>query len=546
MLNTAVLQACKSAQIGAMRGIPQLSLSVALVVALAGEAVLPVYCQPAPAAQTDLGAPHRVHTFVDVSEASPQVVADIRELGKPEHTNAQLWIAAWAWSNDFIVIPPGDRLLDEIQSAMKSNPNLKVYVLLWEIPSLANLVLDLGWAPFKDSDAMEALPEEARKRLFISRESLFSTHPLSSAHQKFMLLQYGDQSCGYCFDYNFRNFHWDCCNHDLAKHEEQGFKAPSCHDTAIRFQGSALQSFKEEFLYRWSKSDHPKDPPEAAFTTRIGSTPLPFLKARFQEPGTTGGEIKDWYRYAIQNARDYIYLENQYFDDPDIADDLIAAYFRGLSYPKPNIVCNLCSVAMLEPRSQVSGTMREVMRIRLSTAEKIEFKNGVVILRKQPWRKVRVNKLATQASISGRGFNGIIKFSAIKRLHGGVRFYSMATSEVAPRKGFSLVYVHSKVGLIDNQLTIGSANLNKRSFGEDYEANVMVTDTSRTDAVASFRKRLLEVMVAPDARGETVFQKLDATADLNIKLQLLKDPSANPVGMVIEYPYEKVRKVDPD
>jgi phosphatidylserine/phosphatidylglycerophosphate/cardiolipin synthase-like enzyme len=501
-----------------------------------------VYAQTTSIGATDFGAPHEMETFVDVAECNHRLREDIREAGKPVHSKAEIWIATWSWSNDFYMDADKATLVEEIKTALISNPNLKVYVLLWDMPLAANFFLKLGWSHFNQSLAVEGWSNDLKRRFIVARESLLLKHPVSSAHQKFMLIQFGDDSAAYCFDFNFQNFFWDWNDHDVARRIACGFKLPPVHDTAIRFKGSAVADFRREFLFRWLKCKNSKHEPSATFTSLAGAKSIPYLRARFQHPGTKGGDIKEWYRSAIQNAHDYIYLENQFLDDQDISDDLIKAYFRGLSYPQPNIIVNLCSIAILEPKSQVNGTLRQVMRIRLSTAEQIELANGVVIRRTSPWEKVLVNKSATECSIRGLEFNGTIKLDQIKRLNGGIRFYTMLTAAAAPKVGFEPIYIHSKLGLIDNQLTIGSANQNRRSYGTDYEANVMVTDLNNTKEVESLRNRILSVLTASNVVSSTPFQKIEQTAELNTKMQFANPPT-NPIGMVMHYPFCKnVRK----
>lgn len=538
-----------------MRGFIHQWLALVLLLCLPFYGEYPAWGQPAPAAVTDVGTPHAVELFVDVAEVNARLEKDINELADPKNTNAELWIATWTWANDYYLnVEKKVTLLNAIKSALVENPNLKVYVLLWDMPGPANILLDLGWVQFKKDEAYEGLTEDAKQRLVIADENLFLRHPISSAHQKFMLLQYGGVSAGYCCDYNNQNFYWDWNDHNSARRAQFGLEVPPVHDTAIRFEGMAVKDFREEFLYRWQKSsDNKGKVPQAEFAVsmkhagsasafgKAGAKSLPNLRARFQEPGTTGGEIKDWYRWAIQNARDYVYIENQYLDDPDIADDLIEAYFRKLNWAQPNVVVNLCSTEVLAPRSQINGTFREVMRIRLSTADKIVLKNGRVIQRSGRWRNVIVNKRATQAHLRGRAMDGTIDFDDIARIEGGVRFYTMVTAAASPKVGFQPVYIHSKVGIIDNKLSIGSANQNRRSYGTDYEANVMLTDTATSKEVEAFRSRIMTILAAPDAAGTTPLQRLEHTAAKNTKARST-NPQSTPIGLVIDYPLSKNRK----
>lgn len=486
------------------------------------------------------GAPHVVETFNDVYNANERLRSDIRAAADPKNTDAEIWIGMWSWSDDFLLVETNRTLLSEIKSALEKNPNLKVYVLLWAMPPGTKLIVNLGWLPFKEGQALKDWPESMKSRFQLASQSLLLTHPLSSAHQKFILFRYGGESVGYCLDYNFDNFHFDWPDHDVLRRAQLGLKVPPVHDTAMRFKGPVIADFQHEFLERWALSNKPKEGPGAGETFPIQQIPAdnPHLVANFQRPGTKGGDIKDWYVNAIRNAKNYIYLESQYFDNNEIADELIDAYYRGLKDPAPNIVFTLCSTKTVEPKSQVDGSLREVMRVRLSTADEIELMSGRKIKRSAPWGKVVVSKHATKCELEGNGAHYKIKFRNIKKINGGVRFVTMVTHSDTAKNNFQPIYVHSKVGLIDDQMTIGSANQNKRSFGEDYEANVMLTDIPSTHVVETFKQRLLGSAIDPKISGTTLLQKIDATARKNWERRHA-GPPAPPVGLVIDYPYRK-------
>jgi phosphatidylserine/phosphatidylglycerophosphate/cardiolipin synthase-like enzyme len=485
-----------------------------------------------------IGTPHMVEPFLDVVECNSRLQKDIREAGDPARTKAEIWIAMWSWSNDFLLDPSKTTLVDELRKALATNPNLKIHVLLWDMPLFARVFLHLGWSPFVESRALSGLPEQAKKRFIVARESLLWKHIISSAHQKFVLINLGDDSIAYCLDYNFVNFHFDWPEHNVQQRVDLGLKLPTVHDTGLRFKGPAIADFRREFLQRWQKSDNKKNAPDCIFPIVPISVPIALLSARFQEPGTTDGAIKNWYKAAIRNAHDYIYLESQYFDDKEIGDELVRAYHRGLRYPQPNIVLNICSTTTLEPKSQVDGSLREVMRIRLSTADEIELSDGTIIKRVGAWKHVTVNKSATKCVLRGEETSRTIDLNKVKQVHGGIRVYTMVTKNPSPKIGFQTVYIHSKLGLIDNQLTIGSANQNKRSFGLDYEANVMVTDVFDSHMVDVYRSRVLGALLAPDSVGATIFQKLEDTAVQNANRQSTV-PQPDPIGMVIPYPDHK-------
>ncbi|MCX6022731.1 MAG: phospholipase D-like domain-containing protein [Chloroflexi bacterium] len=105
------------------------------------------------------------------------------------------------------------------------------------------------------------------------------------------------------------------------------------------------------------------------------------------------------------------------------------------------------------------------------------------------------------------------------------------------------MYIHSKVGVIDDQFTVGSSNLNTQSFVHDSEANLAVRDRDEAWRLAvRLWTSLLPPGMAPaagappgDAQAVAAwFAALEQTAQAN----LARDPAhPQPTGLLIEYPY---------
>jgi len=85
---------------------------------------------------------------------------------------------------------------------------------------------------------------------------------------------------------------------------------------------------------------------------------------------------------------------------------------------------------------------------------------------------------------------------------GGDTSRFLACTLYQPGRGGGSVYVHAKVGIVDDRwLTVGSANLNEHSFFNDTEVNVVVQDEALARAA---RVRLWSEHLERDADGDPV------------------------------------------
>ena len=145
----------------------------------------------------------------------------------------------------------------------------------------------------------------------------------------------------------------------------------------------------------------------------------------------------------IARARDYIYIENQYFTSEKVGDAL-EARLAAAEGPEIVLVTRLLSHGWLEEMTM------HVLRTRLV-------------------RRLRA------ADVHGR-------------------FHAFFPHVEGLREGTCLD-LHSKVMIVDDEwLRIGSSNISNRSMGVDTECDVIVEargDAERADAIRAFRDRLL-------------------------------------------------------
>jgi phosphatidylserine/phosphatidylglycerophosphate/cardiolipin synthase-like enzyme len=210
---------------------------------------------------------------------------------------------------------------------------------------------------------------------------------------------------------------------DTSQHPARG--RLGWHDAGSRLRGPIVADVAAHFDLRWSEVTG-DEPPAVRMPTPAGGTTIQLLRTVPERvydriPGGAFG-ILEGYMRALRSAREFVYLESQFFWLPEVVD-LLADKVRRPPTERFRIVVLLPSKA----------------------------NNGEDDTR---------GMLATLADADdGRG-----------------RFLPV-TIDARTGRTVDRVYVHAKVGIVDDRwMTIGSANLNAHSFFNDTEVNVVACD----------------------------------------------------------------------
>jgi len=212
---------------------------------------------------------------------------------------------------------------------------------------------------------------------------------------------------------------WDTQAHPLRY-------GPNWHDVQLRLQGEVVREVEENFCQRWNAATGgrlealPTPSPDPAWNTPaqvVRTVPSGFYP--FATHGIFG--IRHSILAAIKQARQYIYLENQYIWSPEVVDALIEAMNRPHDEP--------FRVVILLPANADMGKYDNDQHV-----EKLRQADG------------------------GRGM-----FEAYS-------LWAAGPGSSLSGYHYEATYVHAKVCLIDDQwLSIGSANLNGRGLATDTE-----------------------------------------------------------------------------
>ena len=339
------------------------------------------------------------------------------------------------------------QVLDE-----KAKQGVTARVLLWGMtytPILNAWLRKWHWTP---DDRIEIMEQD---------------HPLliGSYHQKTITI---DGRIGYCGGMNIKENDWDTTDHPvfdprrnphrttkafrlLVRHKKKNTKFLPRHDLTVRFEGPVVRDLSSNFTERWNQCVCAQrttlrgriwiwlrrhlgfEPPQRLLPLpepEIPTAPVGGQLAQIARTTPCGEEgILDLYRRAIGNARQYIYIENQYFRSPTLAEALKKACEKNPALQLIAIVrpINDGKKSLLDPSSFWTANTQDIIR------------------------QARPNFQLTSLLSVDRDADGRLQYVTMD--------------------------MHAKVMIVDDEwLTVGSANINERGFKYEAEINAAILD----------------------------------------------------------------------
>jgi phosphatidylserine/phosphatidylglycerophosphate/cardiolipin synthase-like enzyme len=408
-------------------------------------------------------------------------------------------------------------------------------------------------------------PDKAASDLIGSEESLLVGH--GTHHQKTVLIDYryqeGAKAVGYVMGLNSITSYWDSREHNFhdARREFEDDKPPGdktetyervkkaggktdkltidpFQDYACRIRGESLRCVDANFQKAWLKAGHGPEKPLPT-PAKLASGNLTDPRSRVQiirtQPEDNDQTIKRTYWHATKYARNYIYMENQYFQYRDWADHLkecrkeYRTWYQKNSPKDPRaqgilhafIVLPRPEKAQMAPRTYDmvktlgrSDQMKDIDINGQETGQAVimeEERKGLVKWEADmaAWRQRGASGAAghrpalsigepprrPHGSVVGRDAREIAEPSAVELEEMGLKV--LIGMLVAYDKGddathrpnnpgdkYRQIYIHSKLLLIDDAFfTVGSANLNQRSMAVDSEINLATDDPAQATAL---------------------------------------------------------------
>ena len=388
-----------------------------------------------------------------------------------ENATRRVWLLGWDF-HSAVRLRRGetggarDQLVPLLEARVRACPTLHVYVLGWDFAMLYAL----------EREFLPLLQFGTRTHRRIHFE-LDSAHPLAgSQHQKIAVV---DDAIAFVGGLDLTSHRWDTREHapdDPRRVTPAGKPYPPFHDVQLAVDGQAAASLAELAGERWKRATGGAPPTLGAASDPWPVSLDPSLRnvevgiARTLPSHRGSPEIREveaLYRDAIASARQSIYLENQYFTAPRMADWL-AARLREAAGPEVLIVGPRQNTGWLEANTM--GALRD--------------------------RAVRTLQEAD--------------------LHGRLRFLFPHHDGLSPDQ---MINVHSKLMVVDDHFVrVGSSNISNRSFGLDSECDLAfeaVDANARDDvrsSIAGFRDDLLAEHLG--STGDEVRQAIERSGSL--------------------------------
>jgi phosphatidylserine/phosphatidylglycerophosphate/cardiolipin synthase-like enzyme len=408
----------------------------------------------------------------------------------------------------------------------------------------------------------------------------------STHHQKTILIDYelsgSATTVGYVMGLNSVTDYWDTEQHlyndPLRGQSWEGHGEPAhtdlmpYQDYACRIQGAALHAVSVNFTAAWNKASQQGGIAAARGVNLTRSTTIADSPPKGLVIGLKGDKqavqivrtqpeyqeefIKDLYAQASSYARQYIYIENQYFQYTDWAKALkkarqaFADAYQSASQvsgggkkpPLPNlhliVVTPTPEKAQMIPRT--SDTLKELGQGE-SLPNQNQWVKSEIVAHNAKQAQYASSTAQQQAAHPPPTLSPIaqsyLDAGAIDPKTNNVKSDEDITTELEQGMGLKVltaslftcdqvqtreIYIHSKLMIIDDSMyTIGSANLNLRSMSVDSEIN-MVTDNpeqSRALRTKVWTMHTKGTLPGGSARGvemSTTFRKWEELAKENL------------------------------
>ena len=346
-------------------------------------------------------------------------------------------------------------------------------------------------------------------------------------HQKMVLVDYEvpNKAVGYVMGHNMLDPYWDTDDHSATK-MPWGYLgrngATPRHDISSRVTGPILQYLNDNFCEAWDRETG-TGLGKARKPAAAGLRMLPSLgdkvMAQVLRTHSQNGkqDIEEMYLQAVNNATQFIYIENQYFRFKPLADKINEAVKKQIQWgrdPGQHGAIHLFVITNSSDEGMGDGTVNTYRMLNaLGRAEVIP---GVAKLEQEDVRQADLQRQYDAARAQAREAQGAVarvyQFThlgdayvqkllarAEEKLQQARAKQAEAKAQMkeppkavlpAPIDGLKVhictlvapdsppdkwqdVYIHAKLMIVDDVfMTLGSANINTRSMEGDSELNI--------------------------------------------------------------------------
>lgn len=341
---------------------------------------------------------------------------------------------------------------------------------------------------------------------------VFPTH-----HQKMVLVDYEipERAVGFVMGHNMLDTYWDRDDHSHVRmHAQMGRNGlHPRQDMSSRVSGPVLAYLNENFCQAWDEATgqnlaQSRASVECRLTLRRDfDTPVMAQVLRTQSQHEKR-DIASMYLQAVNNATKFIYIENQYFRWPELAEKIKAAAAAQVGAGRDPgkhgsihlfVVTNsndegigpgtvntyhmlnalgkadsIPTIARLERgdalQDQLSAAQRDQVAANLQASNAVGADAKTNALQRQQQAQANVASLQQQIKDNRDERKTPILPVEIPGLK--VQVCTLVAPDSPPDR-WDYVYVHAKLMIVDDVfMTLGSANINLRSMAVDSELNI--------------------------------------------------------------------------
>ncbi|WP_145542181.1 phospholipase D-like domain-containing protein [Yersinia alsatica] len=438
---------------------------------------------------------------------------------------------------------------------------------------------------FDATDRVELAYRVSRQALDpnISRLTVATMAGSVTHHQKTVLVDYElpEHAVGFVMGHNMLDEYWDTDLHSAEKRSVSSKPAPNAgprgdkprQDISSRVTGPILEHLHENFATAWHKETgqdlltlrHAKDVAKQ-LKPRIGyGTPLMAQLLRTQ-PQESKRDIETLYMKAVNNATQFIYIENQYFRWPPLAEAIKKAaetQTKAGRDPGKHGALHLFVVTNVTDEGIGAGTVNtqrmldslgradtipEVTKLRKIEKLKVEdpTRSFSYIDPRDPAAQELLRKKNEMKDEYNKKIQEIKDSIIVPESRPGLKVHicSLVAPDSSP-DNWMPVYIHSKLMIINDVFTThGSANINTRSMQVDSEMNIAHDWASVTQTL---RRRLWNLHTNKQGAQDDPAKAFKAWEDILGKNKDLQGTGTDqPNASLIKFLYNKPTLKDLD
>jgi len=441
-----------------------------------------------------------------------------------------------------------------------------------KLNSLSPLFVGRG---FSSSDRAEIAHRSATQALDteLSIEMMLTLAGTVTHHQKTVLVDYElpDSAVGFVMGHNMLDEYWDTDKHSSMFRADNEMdprfgangKLPR-QDISSRVTGPILEHLHHNFATAWQKETG-----QDLLTTRdaetvakklkpqaISGTPMLAQLLRTQAQNTKH-DIETLYLKAVNNATQFIYIENQYFRWPPLAELINTVAER---QSKAGGILHLFVVTNVTEEGMGAGAVKTQKMLDAlgqgNTIPEITKAFKVAKLSEEtfssparyidPGEITKYNREMGKKVADFKKKADVIQNSILapeERPGLKVHICSLVAPD-SPPDNWMPVYIHSKLMIVNDVFTThGSANINTRSMQVDSEMNIAHEWASVT---RDLRRRLWNLHTNNQGGQDNPVDAFKAWEDLIKKNQDSQEKGLAPEASLIQFNYNKAMLKDLD